>query len=84
MYRFATSATWILSSCPRSRCGRGPGAGAFVQNPHNTQNSRIPGYPGRQALVRLCETINYGSIENLEVRDCEPAFDPAPVMLRGC
>ena len=38
--------------------------------------------PGRQALVRLCETINYGSIENLEVRNCEPTFDPAPVMLR--
>ena len=28
--------------------------------------------PGRQALVRLCQTINFGSIENLEVRDCEP------------
>jgi hypothetical protein len=38
--------------------------------------------PGRQALVRLCETINFGSIENLEVRNCEPTFDPAPVMLR--
>ncbi len=38
--------------------------------------------PGRQALVRLCETINHGSIENLEVRNCEPTFDPAPVMLR--
>ena len=38
--------------------------------------------PGRQALVRLCETINYGSIENLEVRNCDPTFVPAPVMLR--
>jgi hypothetical protein len=38
--------------------------------------------PGLQALVRLCETINFGSIENLEVRDSEPVFDPAPVMLR--
>jgi hypothetical protein len=36
----------------------------------------------RQALVRLCETINFGSIENLEVRNSEPVFDPAPVMLR--
>ena len=38
--------------------------------------------PGRQALVRLCQTINFGSIENLEVRDSEPVFDPPPVMLR--
>jgi hypothetical protein len=38
--------------------------------------------PGRQELVRLCETINFGSIENLEVRDSEPVFDPAPLMLR--
>jgi hypothetical protein len=26
--------------------------------------------------------INFGSIENLEVRDSEPTFDPPPVMLR--
>jgi hypothetical protein len=38
--------------------------------------------PVRQALVRLCETINFGSIENLEVRNHEPTFDPPPVMLR--
>jgi hypothetical protein len=36
----------------------------------------------RQALVRLCETINFGSIENLEVRDSEPVFDPTPIVLR--
>ncbi len=30
----------------------------------------------------MCETINYGSIEYLEVRNGEPTFDPAPVMLR--
>jgi hypothetical protein len=33
-------------------------------------------------LVRLCQSINFGSIENLEVRDREPTFDPSPVMLR--
>ena len=38
--------------------------------------------PARQNLIRLCQTINFGSIENLEVRDCEPTFDPPPVMLR--
>jgi hypothetical protein len=38
--------------------------------------------PARQALVRLCEAINFGSIENLGVTNCEPTFDPAPAMLR--
>src|SRR5260370_4810416 len=37
---------------------------------------------GRQALVRLCQVVNHGSIENLEVKDFEPTFDPPPVMLR--
>jgi hypothetical protein len=38
--------------------------------------------PARQALVRLCQTINYGSIEGLEVKDSEPVFDPPPVGLK--
>lgn len=38
--------------------------------------------PARQALVRLCQTINHGCIENLEVKDSEPVFDPLPVMLK--
>ena len=36
----------------------------------------------RQALVRLCQTINHGSIEDLRVRHCEPVFDPMPVALK--
>jgi hypothetical protein len=36
----------------------------------------------RQALVRLCQAINHGSIEDLEVRHTEPIFDPMPVALR--
>jgi hypothetical protein len=36
----------------------------------------------RQTLVRLCQTINHGSIEDLEVRHSEPIFDPWPVTLR--
>src|ERR1035438_5114935 len=38
--------------------------------------------PERQALVRLCQAINHGSIEDLEVRNYEPVFDPCPVTLR--
>ena len=26
----------------------------------------------RQGLIRLCQSINYGQIANLTVRDCEP------------
>src|ERR1035438_6403887 len=32
----------------------------------------------RQTLVRLCQAINHGSIENLEVRSSEPVFNPLP------
>ena len=38
--------------------------------------------PARQALVRLCQAINHGSIEYLEVQHSEPVFDPWPVTLR--
>jgi len=38
--------------------------------------------PARQALVRLCQAINHGRIEDLEVRHSEPVFDPWPVTLR--
>ena len=38
--------------------------------------------PARQALVRLCQAINYGSIENLEVRQSDPIFHPPPVVLK--
>jgi hypothetical protein len=38
--------------------------------------------PACQALVRLCQAINHGSIESLEVRHSEPVFDPWPVTLR--
>ena len=36
----------------------------------------------RQAFVRLCQAINHGSIEDLEVRDSEPVLDPMPVTLK--
>jgi hypothetical protein len=36
----------------------------------------------RQRLVRLCQAINHGSIEDIEVRHSEPVFDPMPVALK--
>jgi hypothetical protein len=38
--------------------------------------------PARQGLVRLCQTINHGSIEDLEIRHSEPVLEPLPVMLK--
>lgn len=32
----------------------------------------------RQALVRLCQAIDYGYIQALRVRDSEPVLDPPP------
>jgi len=39
--------------------------------------------PGRRRLVRLMQRMNFGSIEDLTVRDGEPFFDPAPRILRS-
>lgn len=38
--------------------------------------------PPRQALVRLCQSIDYGQILDLNIRDREPVFHPAPRVLR--
>ena len=35
----------------------------------------------RQTLVRLCQSINFGRIEDLEVRSAEPVFSPTPRVL---
>jgi hypothetical protein len=35
----------------------------------------------RQALVRLFQSINFGRVEDLEVRRGEPVFSPPPLVL---
>ena len=35
----------------------------------------------RQALVRLLQSMNFGSLECLEVRSAEPVFNPPPTVL---
>jgi hypothetical protein len=34
--------------------------------------------PARQRLLRLFQTLNFGRVEELEIRNGEPAFSPAP------
>jgi len=38
--------------------------------------------PARRRLVELMQEVNYGRIENLEVCDGEPVFDPPPSVVR--
>lgn len=45
-----------------------------VPQPTRFQQLSVP----RQALVRLCQSINFGRIEHLEIRRYEPVLDPAP------
>ena len=35
----------------------------------------------RQALVRLCQSVDYGQIIGLQIRDREPVFNPPPTVL---
>ena len=37
--------------------------------------------PARQQLLRLCQSINYGYVQDLLIKDKEPALDPGPVVL---
>jgi hypothetical protein len=37
--------------------------------------------PSRQALVRLCQSINHGELREMTVRDREPVFIPAPIVV---
>src|SRR3974377_2331901 len=38
--------------------------------------------PARKRLVELMQEINYGRIEELQIRDGEPVFNPPPTVLR--
>jgi len=38
--------------------------------------------PARKRLVELMQEVNYGRIEELQVQDGEPVFDPPPTVLR--
>ena len=35
----------------------------------------------RQALVRLCQDINFGQIQDLHIRNSDPVWGPAPTVL---
>jgi len=35
----------------------------------------------RQALVRVCQDVNFGQIQGLHVRNTDPVWDPAPTVL---
>ena len=38
--------------------------------------------PARKRLIELMQEINYGRIEELQIRDGEPVFNPPPTVLR--
>ena len=37
--------------------------------------------PPRRTLVRLCQSLNYGQIQDIRVQDGDPVFDPEPMVL---
>lgn len=37
--------------------------------------------PARQALVRILQAINFGELQGIEVRDADPIFDGASVVI---
>ena len=37
--------------------------------------------PARQALVQMCQALNFGQIQGLRLREAEPVLNPPPVVL---
>jgi hypothetical protein len=37
--------------------------------------------PARRTLVRLCQSLNYGQIQDIRVQDGDPVLDAAPEVL---
>jgi hypothetical protein len=37
--------------------------------------------PSRQALVRICQRLNFGLIQSLGIRDADPVFEPGSIVL---
>jgi hypothetical protein len=37
--------------------------------------------PPRQALIRVCQAINFGDVQELYLRNREPVFTPGPSLL---
>ena len=37
--------------------------------------------PAQQALVQVCQSIGFGEIRGLEIRDGDPVFSPLPAVL---
>ena len=35
----------------------------------------------RQALIRLCQEVNFGEVQKIRVLDGEPVFDPPPILM---
>jgi hypothetical protein len=66
-------------------------ASAAERNTHKAtgaRNQMTPKTPrfsqlsaSRQALVRVCQDVNFGQIQGLHVRNTDPVWDPAPTVL---
>jgi hypothetical protein len=38
--------------------------------------------PARRRLLEILQSLNFGRVEQLEVRSCEPVLDPLPSQIR--
>ncbi|MFH1625828.1 MAG: hypothetical protein ABID54_11835, partial [Pseudomonadota bacterium] len=64
--------------------GRGDGSEGCLSpgtGPREAVKKRDLSEP-RKRLVELMQEVNYGRIEELQVQDGEPVFDPPPTVLR--
>ena len=62
--------------------GGPPGTALNPGDTHRGATTKAALTPARRLLVELMQEVNYGRIEQLEVRDCEPVFKPPPRVVR--
>jgi hypothetical protein len=67
----------FIPSAPRPDTTKSSDTPAQPTLPHRFSELSQP----RRSLVRLCQGVNYGCVHDLEIKDCDPVFDPHPVVI---
>ena len=77
-----TTAAWRCSPTtePHGPCTHSvPSGSEELKVSHVLKFSQLS--PRRQALVRLCQRLNFGLIQSMAVRDADPVFDPHKIVV---
>ena len=55
---------------------------SFPKSPSHRDPTQLALSPARRRLIELLQTLNFGRLEQLQIRGGEPVFDPMPRIVR--